>query len=67
MFRDIRDQHANTDAIAIVRVTEEDEAAEDVRHGLQLLRNEADIVNWLDTQAQNTFIAERRRVATAVG
>lgn len=67
MFRDIRDQHTNTDAIAIVRVTEEDEAADDVSHGLQLLRNEADIVNWLDTQAQNTFIADRKRVALAVG
>ena len=67
MFRDIRDQHANADTIAIVRVTEEDEATEDVSHGLQLLRNEADIVNWLDTQAQNTFIAERQRVAQTVG
>lgn len=67
MFRDIRDRNANTDAIAIVRVTEEDEATEDVSHGLQLLRNEADVVNWLDTQAQETFIAERKRVALADG
>ena len=66
MFRDIRDQHTNADAIAIVRVTEEDEATDDVSHGLQLLRNEADIVNWLDTGAQQTFIADRKRVASAV-
>lgn len=63
MFRDIRDGRTDTDAIAVVRVTEEDEDAEDVRYGLQLLRNEADVVNWLDAKQQQKFIDERTKIA----
>lgn len=63
MFHDVRGAQAGTETIAVVRVTDEDAETDDVRNGLSLLRNESEVVNWLDTDERSRFLNERRDVA----
>ena len=63
MFRDIRDCKPNVNSIAIVKVTEEDQELEDVQYGMAVLKNEADIVNWLDSNEKSQFIESRIEIA----
>jgi hypothetical protein len=63
MFRDIRAAEPAACTIAVVRVTEEDQQSEEAANGLTLLRNEGQVVNWLDQRERETFLEERRVVA----
>ena len=63
MFKDIRNTKQNVDAYALVRMTDADQKHEEVKYSLQLLRNEAEIINWSDPSAQEKFIAGRCAVA----
>jgi hypothetical protein len=63
MFRDIRDGKPNSEMIAVVRVTDKDQEVEEVANGMAALKNEANIVNWLDDQQKKQFLEERRIIA----
>jgi len=63
MFRDIRDQRNDADTIAVIRVRPEDKEVDDVRNGLALLGDEANIVDWLETKEREAFIKNRKTVA----
>jgi hypothetical protein len=64
MYRDVRAAHGDAiEPISIVRVTDADQDVEDVRNGLALLKNESDIVNWLNESERIEFLEDRRRVA----
>jgi hypothetical protein len=63
MFKDIRDADPRANMIAIVRVADSDQDADEVRDGLALLKNEGEIVNWMNEDEQAIFLEERRRIA----
>lgn len=63
MFRDIHSTHPTSEQIAVVRMTEDDTAHDDVQNGLALLQNEGRIVNWALPAERDAFIADRRRLA----
>ena len=66
MFRDIKEDRARTEAIAIVRHTEEDAQNEDVAPALTILRRESTATfNWLDPDQRVAFARERKRIAEA--
>lgn len=68
MFRDVRDaSHQGVVVpITLIRITEADLDAEDVRNGVALLKAESSVVNWLSDEERGRFLEERRRVAFAV-
>jgi hypothetical protein len=63
MFRDIRHARPNSVPIAIVKLMEADHNIEEVQSGLAVLRNEGEIVHWINDQERATFLEERRRIA----
>jgi hypothetical protein len=63
MYKDVADANPGAVTSTIVRVTEEDQRIEEVAHGLALLRNVGNVVNWLDSQQRDEFVRERREVA----
>lgn len=65
MFKDVCAARPNTAPIAIVRFTQADQDNEDVHNGLALLRNEGQVVNWLQDDQRGAFLDKRREVALA--
>ncbi len=65
MFSDIRGsaKHGRVETRTVVRLRPEDEQEDPVRYALAILRNESDVVNWLDPEARKRFIEERVDVA----
>jgi hypothetical protein len=64
MFKDIRSKRGDRiSPISIVRYTESDQAEEEVRNGLAVLRSESQVINWLDDGVRLSFLAERDAVA----
>lgn len=63
MFRDIRDERKDYSPIAVVRMKPEDQDIDDVKNGLSLLKNEAEIVDWLDPQKRDAFLEACKNVA----
>jgi hypothetical protein len=64
-FKDLRESNNKIMPIALIKATDEDKEAEDVRYALSLLKNEGEIVNWLKTEERNMFIKERKEVASS--
>lgn len=63
IFSDMRAARPTVEAISIVKVTEAELALPDVDYALRLLRNESDVVNWLDVPQRTAFLARRVDVA----
>jgi hypothetical protein len=64
MYRDLRAAHGEgVETISIVRVTDADQDIDDVRNGLALLKNEGNVVNWLNEPERTNFLEDRRRIA----
>lgn len=65
MFDDIRaEQGGAFEAIALVRVRDEDREFETVRYGMAVLSEGADrLVDWFNDAERAAFVSERRRVA----
>lgn len=64
MFSDIRAEHPNANAVSIIRVTAEGAKSDKIAYAMSLLESTSRLVNWLDTDARNTFIRERVAAAT---
>jgi hypothetical protein len=63
MFHDIRSVDRTAQPIAVVRMTEQDADADEVRNGIAMLHNEGEVVNWLDPRQREQFLADRRSLA----
>jgi len=64
VFRDILAAERGAQAIALVKVREEDQEIEDVTYGLSMLKAEGRVVNWLDNPQREAFLAERQEIAS---
>ena len=64
MFKDLRSEQQDIEAIAIVQVSEDNLNDEAVQNGYDLIEKEANcIVHWDDTDQRQSFLEERRKVA----
>lgn len=63
MFRDILDRRSDAHTIAVVKFTDADKDFEEVSYGLEILGNEAHVVNWLNQDEQIAFLRERQAIA----
>jgi hypothetical protein len=61
MFKDLRE--AGASCFSLVRFREEDLEAELVDYALKMLRNESDVINWLDDEQRQQFVSGRQMVA----
>jgi hypothetical protein len=65
MFKDLRQTRRNVEPVSVVKFSEAEADSQDVEYGLQLLRNESRVVNWLDESERTNFIEERVQIATS--
>ncbi len=65
MFRDLLEKDSTTEAIAIVRYTPADLEHSDVRLGLAVLKDAAQIVDWSHDDEREKFIRARIDMANA--
>lgn len=63
MFKDLREAGAN--CFSLVRFRAEDLEVEQVDYALKMLRNESEVVNWLDERERQRFVSDRQMVATS--
>jgi hypothetical protein len=63
IFSDMRAARPTLEAISIVKVTDVELELPDVDYAMRLLRNESDVVNWLNPVQRAQFLAHRVEVA----
>jgi hypothetical protein len=63
LYNDIKSARAKFEPISIIKLQENDEDNEDVKDGIIMLKNESDIINWLNTTQKNEFLDNRRQIA----
>lgn len=64
MFKDLREvADRRTNCFSLVRFRDEDAETEAVAYALNMLRNESEVVNWLDAEERRRFVSDRQAVA----
>lgn len=64
-FKDIKGSNTSADAFSLVKITDEEMEISEVRYGIELLKKESEIINWLDDDIRNDFLKKRKEIAFA--
>lgn len=64
MFNDIKQLDSSTECYSLVRVKEEDLELPEVNYAYNILKNESEVINWLDEDRRRDFVSELQRIGT---